>query len=106
MTRGIVAVMALAAGLAGIPPALGQGQQKPTRVYEPSSRVRIGLDTCRKDEVEHGPNCVKKCQPDFRLDVTTRPATCYALRPEARYVPPKVEYSTPEKAVPKTGTGY
>lgn len=102
MARGTVAIMALVAGLAGIPPALGQ---KPTRVYEPSTRPRIGLETCMNDEVSHGPNCVKKCQPDFRLDLTTKPVTCYALRPEARYVPPTPGYSTPEKPLPKGAPG-
>ena len=101
MNRGPMIVMALATGLAAMPLALAQ---KPTRVYEPSSRPRTGIETCMKDEVMYGPNganCVKKCQPDFRLDLTTRPPTCYALKPEARYVPAKPEFETPDKPQPR-----
>jgi hypothetical protein len=98
---GLAAAIALA-GLAAMPPALGQ---KPTRVYEPSSRLRTAIESCMKDEVMNGANCVKKCQPDFRLDLATRPPTCYALKPEAKYVPPKVEFSTPEKPVPHNAKG-
>jgi hypothetical protein len=102
MTRGLLIVMALATGLAAMPPALAQ---KPTRVYEPSQRLRTGLDTCLKDEVMNGANCVKKCQPDFRLDLTTRPPTCYALNPEARYVPPKPDFVPPEKPLARGAAG-
>jgi hypothetical protein len=84
------------AGLAAMPPALAQ---KPTRVYEPSSRLRTGIEACMKDEVMNGANCVKKCQPNFRLDLTTRPPTCYALNPDARYIEPKPEFVAPEKRV-------
>ena len=102
MTRGLTIVMALAAGLAAMPPALAQ---KPARVYEPSTRLRTGIETCLKDEVMNGANCVKKCQPDFRLDLTTRPPTCYALKPDARYVPPKPEFVPPEKPLAKGAPG-
>jgi hypothetical protein len=102
MARGLLMVMALASGLAAMPPALGQ---KPTRVYEPSTRLRTAIEACMKDEVMNGANCVKKCQPDFRLDLTTRPPTCYATKPDAKYVPPKVEFNTPEKPIGKGPAG-
>jgi hypothetical protein len=102
MTKSVMAIMGLALGLAAVPPALGQ---KPTRVYEPSQRLRTALDTCMKDEVMNGAYCIKKCQADFRLDVTTRPPTCYALKPEARYVPPTPNFTPPAKALPPGAKG-
>ncbi len=101
-SKALMAVAALAAGLAVLPPA---SAQKPTRVYEPSSRLRTGIESCMKDEVMNGANCVKKCQADFRLDLTTRPPSCYALKPDAKYVPPKVEFAPPEKPVAQGAAG-
>jgi hypothetical protein len=94
----------LIAGLVALPPALAQGQKRPT-VYEPSQRLRTAIESCMKDEVMNGANCVKKCQPDFRMDLTTRPPTCYALKPDAKYVPPTPGYVTPEKPVASSGKG-
>lgn len=102
MTRATMTILAVALGLAVMPPALGQ---KPTRVYEPSERLRTALDTCMKDEVMNGAYCIKKCQPDFRLDTTTRPPTCYALKPEARYVAPTPKFIPPDKPVASGAKG-
>ncbi len=85
----------LVAGLAAVPPALGQG--KKGQYYEPSQRLRTALETCMKDEVMNGANCVKKCQEHFTLDLTSRPPVCVSTRPEARYVPPRPTFVPPDR---------
>lgn len=76
--------------------------------YEPSQRMRTALETCMKDEVSvpDRPNCVKKCQPNFRLDMPKGKApVCVATSAAAKlpaktsppvWVPPK----PPTKVVP------
>jgi hypothetical protein len=93
----------MVAGLAALPPALAQ-QQRVTH-YEPSTRLRTGIETCMKDEVMNAAQCVKKCQAGFRLDLASRPPLCIATQPGAKYEPPKPGYVTPEKAVPKGAAG-
>jgi hypothetical protein len=98
MTRALV-MMGLIAGLAAaMPPAVAQ--QKRVTHYEPSQRLRTALDTCMQDEVMNGANCVKKCQADFRLDVTSRPPLCIATRPDAKYEAPKANFTPQEKPTP------
>lgn len=48
--------------------------------YQPAQRLRTALETCRADEVVEGAQCIKKCQPGFRLDVARdkRP-TCVSI---------------------------
>jgi len=61
--------------------------------YEPSVRLRVGAqDMCMKDEVMHGVNCVKQCQPEFKLDLAAKPPRCVGTKPTARYVEPPPEY--------------
>jgi hypothetical protein len=103
MTRTLVALAVTVAGLAAMPPALAQ-PQKVTH-YEPSQRLRTGIESCMKDEVMNGANCVKKCQAGFRLDVTSRPPLCIATQAGATYNPPKPGYETPEKKLPKGASG-
>jgi hypothetical protein len=94
---------AVVAGLAALPPALAQ--DKRVTHYEPSQRVRTGIEVCMKDEVMSGANCVKKCQKDFRLDLTTRPPLCIATRPDAKYVPVKPSYTPSDQPRAKAPTG-
>jgi hypothetical protein len=70
--------------------------------YEPSTRVRLPAEVrCMSDEVEHGAACVKKCQADFRLDLEAKPPACIGTKVDARYEPPKPEFTTP---APKGGS--
>jgi hypothetical protein len=100
--RALYLAMTVAAGLAAVPPALAQ-QQRVTH-YEPSQRLRTAIETCMKDEVMNGAYCVKKCQEDFRLDLSSRPPLCIATRPNARYEPVKPGYTPPDKPMPKGGS--
>jgi hypothetical protein len=93
MTRAKVGLL-LIAGLAALPPALAQ---KKGAYYEPSQRLRTGMETCMKDEVMSGANCVKKCQEDFKLDVSVRPPICFSNRPDAKYDPPKSTFTPPDR---------
>jgi hypothetical protein len=103
MTPRSILAMAMVTGLAALPPALGQ--ERRITHYEPSQRLRTGLDTCMKDEVMNGANCVKKCQDKYRLDLTSRPPLCIATQPDAKYVPQRPAYETPEKALTKGAPG-
>jgi hypothetical protein len=96
--------LVMVAGLAALPPVLAQ----PARVthYEPSQRSKTVLESCLKDEVMNGPNCVKKCQPDFRLDLTSRPPLCIATRPNARYEPIVRPTLPPRERAGKGAAGY
>jgi hypothetical protein len=89
------AAAAVAAGLAALPPALAQ--DKRVTHYEPNRRAKVGIETCMKDEVLTGAYCVRKCQPDFRMDLTSKPPLCIATRPNAKFEPVKPGYVTPEK---------
>ena len=103
MKRAAV-VAALVAGLAAMPPAFAQG--KKGAYYEPSQRLRTALDTCMKDEVMNGANCVKKCQGDFKMDLTSRPPICFSNRPDAKYEPPKTSgWVPPTQKVPQGKKG-
>jgi hypothetical protein len=80
----------LLAGLAVmVPPVLAQAPAKKAvaRYYEPQKRVRTALDTCMKDEVMQGAFCVKQCQPEFRMDLSSKPPICITSNPDAKYVP-------------------
>jgi hypothetical protein len=101
--RAICVAMTIVAGLAAVPPALAQQQQRVTH-YEPSQRLRTGIETCMKDEVLAGAYCVKKCQEDFRLDASSRPALCIATRPNARFEPQKPNFTPPDKPLPTGGS--
>ena len=95
MTR-VLLMAGFIAGLAAVmPPA--DAQPKRTTHYEPSQRLRTGIETCMQDEVMNGANCVKKCQADFRLDTTSRPPLCVATRPDAKYDPPKPSFVPQDK---------
>jgi hypothetical protein len=93
----------LIAGLAALPPALAQG--KKGAYYEPSQRLRTAIETCMKDEVMNGPNCVKKCQDGFALDLNTRPPVCVSNRPDAKYVPPQPTFTPPDRKLPQGAKG-
>ena len=103
MERRMVLAMAMAAGLAAVPPALGQ--ERRITHYEPSQRPHTGIETCMKDEVMSGAYCVKKCQPDFRIDLTSRPPLCIATKPDAKYEPVKPNWTPPDKPLPKGAPG-
>ncbi len=88
--------VALTAGLAALaPPAVAQGKWLR---YDPSQRQRTAMDTCLKDEVMNGAWCVKKCQADFRMDLTSRPPSCIATKPNAKYVPTTPTWKAPDAA--------
>jgi hypothetical protein len=93
----------LVAGLAAMPPVLAQ--PKKGAYYEPSQRLRTAVETCMKDEVMNGANCVKKCQADFKLDLTVRPPICFSNRPDAKYEPPKPTFVPPTKKLPQGAKG-
>ncbi len=103
MTRGLVVLGFIAALAAVMPPAAAQ--QKRVTHYEPSQRLRTGIETCLQDEVMNGANCVKKCQADFRLDTTSRPPLCIATRPDAKYDPPKPTFVPQDKPAGKSPPG-
>lgn len=103
MAHRTVVAMVMVTGLAALPPALAQ--ERRITHYEPNVRVRIGLETCLKDEVANPPNCVKKCQPGFRLDLTSRPPLCIATQTDAKFVPTKPGYVTPDKPLAKGASG-
>ena len=64
--------------------------------YEPSQRVRLpGEAGCLRDEQAREAFCVKKCQPDFRLEWNGPKATCVGTKQDARYQAPKPEYVPP-----------
>jgi hypothetical protein len=96
--RFAIVVGALLAASMALPQARGQGSGNR---YEPSQRLRL-LEGCMKDEVMEGASCVKKCQADFRMELGGKKPVCIAVKPDARYTPPKVEYETP-KAPPPAG---
>lgn len=77
--------------------------------YEPSQRLRTGIETCRKDEVMNAAYCVKRCQEGFRLDVSKRPPVCVGLRADARPVPAAPAYkptpAAPAPTPPAPATG-
>ena len=101
--KGSMLALGLIVGLAALPPALGQG--KKGAYYEPSQRLRTPLDTCLKDEVMNGANCVKKCQDGFNLDLAVRPPICVSNRPDARYVPPQPTFTPPTQKLPQGAKG-
>ena len=74
--------------------------------YEPNQRLRTAAETCMKDEVMEGAYCVKKCQPNFKLDTHRGKtpvcvATSAAARPPASTAPPVWE--PPPKAAKVPG---
>ena len=103
MPKAALMAVALIMGLAALPPALAQG--KKGAYYEPSQRLRTPLDTCLKDEVMNGANCVKKCQEGFNIDLTTRPPICFTTRPDAKYVPPQPTFVPPTTKLPQGAKG-
>ena len=103
MTKASLMVAGLVVGLAALPPALGQG--KKGAYYEPSQRLRTAIETCMKDEVMNGANCVKKCQDDFKLDLTSRPPICISTRPDAKYAPPQPSFVPPDRKLPQGAKG-
>jgi hypothetical protein len=102
-TRAVAVALMMVAGLAASPPV--PAQQKKGAYYEPSQRLRTGLETCLADEVMNGPNCVKKCQGDFKLDLTSRPPICFSSRPDAKYDPPKPTFTPPDRKLPQGAPG-
>lgn len=103
MRKASFMVLGLVAGLAALPPALGQG--KKGAYYEPSQRLRTAIETCMKDEVMNGANCVKKCQEGFNLDVSVRPPICVSNRPDAKYTPPQPTFVPPTQKLPQGAKG-
>jgi hypothetical protein len=103
-TRAAAAALMMVTGLAASPPVPAQ-QQKKGAYYEPSQRLRTGIETCMADEVMNGANCVKKCQGDFKLDLTSRPPICFSSRPDAKYDPPKPTFTPPDRKLPQGAQG-
>jgi hypothetical protein len=58
-----------------------------------------------KDEVMNAAYCVKKCQPNFRMEFSGRTPVCIGTKPDAKYVPPKAEYETPKTPLKSTAPG-
>ena len=80
--------------------AIAQGAS----TYEPSSRVRLRAETCMKDEVDQGAMCVKRCDPDFKLEENGKKLICRANKSgavqkasQAEYQPPPVPNAPPTK---------
>lgn len=92
--RATVAGM-LMLGLAALPPALAQTQAKRVQYYEAFKRQK--LLNCMADEIAWKASCLKKCMPDFRMDLTNDPPICIATRADAKFDPPKYEFHTPDK---------
>jgi hypothetical protein len=94
-----------AAALAGLP--LAAAAQGSSSGYEPQQRLRTPLDTCMKTEVMRDAYCVKKCEKDFRLDLSGPKARCVALKPDAKYKPPEPAYKPDPNAkrTPQGGQG-
>jgi len=98
--RAIVAGM-MALGLAAaMPPGPAQAQGKRYQYYEAFKRQKL-LD-CLADETAWKAYCLKKCLPDFRLDLTSDPPTCVATKLDAKFEPPKDDYQRPAKPRPRT----
>ena len=89
--RAKVMVGALLAASLTLPQAWAQSGGR----YEPSQRLPL-LEGCLKDETKNGAYCVKKCQPDFRMDMSGKTVVCVAAKSDAKYTPPKPEYETPK----------
>jgi hypothetical protein len=104
MRKAALIAAGLIAGLAALPPALAQGSKK-GGYYEPSQRLRTAIETCMQDEVMNGPNCVKKCQEGFSLDLTSRPPVCVSTRPDAKYVPQQPTFTPPDRKLPQGAKG-
>jgi hypothetical protein len=98
MRRTMMGIASLLAASMALPQAWAQGSGQR---YTPPQRMRL-LEGCMKDEVMNGAYCVKKCQADFRMELSGRTAACIAAKSDARYEPPKPEYETP-KTPPKPG---
>ena len=90
--RALHLLAGLAAGAAFASPALAQLSS-----YEPGQRLRTAMETCLKNETMNGAYCVRKCQPEFKMDVSRRPPVCVATRQGLRYDPPKVEWTPPDQ---------
>src|SRR5258705_12615213 len=103
MMKATTLAAGLVLGMAALPPALGQG--KKGGYYEPSQRLRTAIETCMKDEVMNGANCVKKCQDGFNLDLAVRPPICVSNRPDAKYVPPQPTFTPPTQKLPQGAKG-
>lgn len=70
--------------------------------YEPQMRMRTALDTCMSNEVMKEAYCVRKCAPDFRMDLSGKKAVCIPTKvgakpevPSPGYVKPKLDPSRP-----------
>ena len=76
--------------------------------YEPSSRVRLRAEICMKDEVDQGAMCVKRCDPDFKLEENGKKLMCRATKSGAARKAPQVEYQPPpaEPNAPPPKAGY
>lgn len=98
--RALHLLAGLAAGAAFASPALAQLSS-----YEPGQRLRTAMDSCLKNETMNGAYCVRKCQPEFKMDVARRPPVCVATRPGVRYEPPKIEWTPPPPAKGKPREG-
>ena len=91
----------------GVVVAFAAAAQSAMPRYEPSTRIRLsGEAGCLRDEVANGPMCVKKCQADFRLELESRPPACVGTKRDARYEPPKPEYTPPAKPPAGGAKGY
>ena len=74
--------------------------------YEPSSRQRLRAESCRKDEVDQGGYCIKRCDENFKLEVNGKKALCRATKSGATRKAVAIEYQTQQpvpNAPPKTG---
>jgi hypothetical protein len=96
---GVLLAAAFAAGSAAAQSRLPR--------YETSSRLRLPAEVgCMKDELMHGPSCVKKCQENFRLEFEGKVAVCIGLKADARYEPPKPEFTPPPPRQTGGSKGY
>ena len=96
-----------ALGLVALAAASWDAGAQARSVYAPSTRVRLPAEAgCMKDEVVNGVACVKKCQADFRLDLESKPPVCIATKAEAKYDPPKPEFTTLSKPPASGAKGY
>jgi hypothetical protein len=99
MTFASRAIAICVAAAFGLPSAFAQ-ERKVTH-YEANKRNKVGVETCMKNEVLDGAYCIRKCQEGFRLDIKSSPPLCIATSPNARYVPEKPGFESPEKPLPR-----
>lgn len=63
--------------------------------YEPSYRQKLRAESCGKTETAEGPYCIKRCDPDFKLEMRATKPFCRATSGSAQRKPVAVEYQPP-----------